>query len=69
MVETRTEAICRAILGELRRRRTLIDDEPDLVSITVSVRLQDGPQMIRAVHVEEQRLVGRRRPDFPGRPT
>ena len=60
-VQTRTEAICRAILDELRRRRSLIDASPDLVAVTISVKLQDTPDPIRSVVYEDQSVRGKKR--------
>ena len=39
MPDTRTDAVGKAILDELRARRALIDANGDLVSITVTVKL------------------------------
>jgi len=60
MAETRTDTIVRAIVAELHRRRALLDDGDDLASVTITVKLQVGPHAIRAVNVEEQRIVARR---------
>lgn len=59
--ETRTEAVRRAILEELARRRYLIDAGDNLVSITFSVKLQDGRDQIRAVTYEDQTVRTKRR--------
>lgn len=62
---TRTEAIAAAIMEELRRRRQMIDsDDGSLASITVTVKLQDAAEQVRAVIVEDQRIVARRRSDL-----
>lgn len=58
---TRTEAICRAILNELRTRRTLIDANGALASISVTCYLQDGPEMVRSTSVEEHTRLSKRR--------
>ena len=50
---TRTEAIAKAILEELRRRRVLIDENAALSELTVTVFLHDGPDMVRSKRVEE----------------
>lgn len=50
---TRTEAICRVILEELRRRRTIIDENPRLESVQFEIFLQDGPDVIRSVSYGE----------------
>lgn len=68
MAVTRTEAICRAILEELRRRRSLIDECDDLSSVSITVKLQDTAEPVRAVHYEEQRMVAQRRPDLRSHP-
>lgn len=57
---TRTEAIQQAILAELRRRRLTIDASEHLSSVTITVRLQDGPVPVRAVTYEDQQVVSRR---------
>ena len=58
---TRTEAICRAILEELRRRRQVIDENPQLASVSLEIFLQDGPEMVRSVSYGEHVRVARRR--------
>lgn len=50
---TRTEAIAKAILEELRRRRMLIDENAALSELTVTVFLHDCPDMVRSIRVEE----------------
>ena len=50
---TRTEAIAKAILEELRRRRVLIDENAALSEVTFTVFLQDGPDVVRSTRVEE----------------
>lgn len=57
---TRTEAIQQAILAELRRRKSTIDASEHLSSVTITVRLQDGPMPVRAVTYEDQQVVSRR---------
>ena len=57
---TRTEAVGRAMLEELRRRRAQIDQDGDLVSITIQVRLRpDAPDPVRAVRYEDEKVRGR----------
>lgn len=58
---TRTEAIHKAIVAELRRRQPFIDAHDSLVSVSITVRLQAGPNPIRAVTYEDQSQVGGRR--------
>ena len=57
---TRTEAIRQAVLLELQRRRALIDDSPNLSSVSIIVRLQDGPHPVRSVTYEDQQIVIRK---------
>lgn len=63
VVTTRTEAICRAMLEELRRRRAFLDGTADLASITMTVKLDIGNDTdpVRAVYWEDQRVMTRRR--------
>lgn len=61
---TRTDAITQAILAELRRRRTIIDASEHLSSVTICVRLQDGPTPVRSVTYEDQQFVVRRGRDL-----
>ena len=56
---SRTDAIQRAIVAELQRRRATIDDSRYLSSVTISVRLQDGPVPVRAITYEDQQIVAR----------
>ena len=57
---TRTDAIERAIVEELRKRRSLIDDNNELLSVTVEVKLQAGPEIVRTVTYTDQTLKARR---------
>lgn len=57
--QTRTEAICRAIIDELRKRHASIDSAIGLVSVAITVKLQDGPNQIRAVIYEDHTLQAR----------
>lgn len=63
---TRTEAIQRVILAELQRRRLMIDENDHLSSVTITVKLQDGPLPVRAVTYEDQQVVSRRNRDLSG---
>ena len=53
---TLTEHVCRAMLEELRRRRVTIDGSTDLVSVTLTVKLREGPEPVRAVQYEDERV-------------
>lgn len=57
---TRTDAIQRALLEALNRHRAIIDSSPELASVTLTVKLQDGPDPVRAVNYEDQRVVAKR---------
>lgn len=57
---SRTDAIQRAIVAELQRRRELIDASPNLISVSLQVKLQDGPVPVRAVVYEDQSVTARR---------
>ena len=59
---TRSEAIERAVLDEVRRRRTLIDANPGLAVLTITCYVQEGPEMIRSVTVSEETRHASRRP-------
>ena len=56
----RTELIAQAVLTELRARRGHIDATDDLVSVSITVRLQDGGQRVRSVEYADQRIVAKR---------
>lgn len=56
----RTEAICAAIIEEVRRHRHAIEDAPAVASIVIEVFLQDGPAPIRSIRYGEHRHVARR---------
>ena len=58
---TRTDAIRQAILRELARRASLIDDAHNLVSVTITVKLQDALDPIRSVVFEDQSVRSQRR--------
>ena len=60
-VPTRTEAIVRAVLEELKRRRQAIDENPQLASVSLEVFLQDGPDLVRSVSYGEHTRHARRR--------
>lgn len=57
---SRTDAVVRAVVAELQRRRAIIDSSDSLIAISVSVKLQEGPVPVRAVTYEDQQLVTRR---------
>ena len=57
---SRTEAALKAVTEELSRRRGLIDATEDLDSLTIMVKFQSGPMVVRAVRYEDQRIVARR---------
>ena len=59
--KTRTEWIAQAILDELRRRRATIDASTELVSIGITIKLQDAPDPIRSVVYEDQSIRAKRR--------
>lgn len=54
-----TDVIAQTILAELQQRRPVIDSGT-LSSVSVTVRLQEGPNPIRTVSYEDQRMVWRR---------
>lgn len=56
---TVSEAVRAAMLAELARRRPVID-AGGLVSVCVEVKLQAGPEPVRAVLYSDQRIVASR---------
>lgn len=57
---TRTELIAHAMLTELRLRRAHVDATGDIVSVSITVRLQDGGNRVRSVEYSDQRIVAKR---------
>jgi hypothetical protein len=57
---TRTELIAQAMLQELRARRDYLDRAEHISAVTITVRLQDGGERVRAVEYADQRVVARR---------
>lgn len=57
---SKTDAVIKAVVAELQRRRSIIDSGNDLISISISVKLQAGHMPVRAVTYEDQSLVVRR---------
>lgn len=61
---SRTDAICTAILSELKRRRLVIDENASLrsISVTVYLNIQDAPgDVVQSTSVEEHTQRRRRR--------
>jgi len=59
---SRTEAVGRAMLRELRSRREHIDGNVQLSSVVIEVFLQDGPVNIRGVSYGDRSNTARHRP-------
>ena len=57
---SRSDAIQTAVLRELKLRRSWLDASQDIVSVTITVRLQAGPEPVRSVIFEDHRVVARR---------
>ena len=57
---SRTDAIQAAFWEILNRHRAIIDAADDLAAITLSVKLQNTQDPVRAVTYEDQRIMGRR---------
>ena len=55
-----TDAIVRAVVAELQRRRAQIDDNDCLSSVSITVCLQDGPTPIRSITYEDRQAIARR---------
>lgn len=57
--QTRTAAIIQAVLEQLEARRALLDRAEDLGQLTLTVRLNAGTTVVRAVGVAEERIMRR----------
>ena len=57
---SRTDAVLRAVREDLERRRLQLDAADDVVSITLTIKLQVGTAWVRGTRYEEERLAARR---------
>jgi hypothetical protein len=54
--QSRTQAALSAVNKELSRRSTLLDEDDDVVSVTVTLKFSAGSTTVRGVVYHEERL-------------